>query len=916
MEQSAGVGVWLFDMEGVTTFMNARMAGMLGLDPRESVGTRLAEFVDDEARPAIAIVHRATIGVPFEHAFRRRDGSIRCGLFESSPLRGAAFHEGGVLCIVTDMTDEKNAREARQEADLLFSSLFESGIVGILTSNASGEVLQANDAFLRLVGHTREDLDAGRIDFTALTPHEYRATKIAALEQLRVTGTAPSWEKEYVRKDGRRIPVLVAVAALGGERFLSLVVDLTERKRAEALRMAVVDAALDAIVGMDHTGRITEWNPAAEAIFGHARADVFGRSLAEVLIPERWREAHTTGLQRYLTTGEGSLIGRRIEVNALRSDGTEVPVELAFRTIGFDSPPMFIGFVRDLTQKKETERALHIRTKLAELAGEVGFALAQSADLPSALKRCAEAIVAQLGGAFARIWTLDRLANVLVLQASAGMYTHVDGGHARVPVGSGNIGLIASEGRAHVSNDVANDPRTFDPAWATCEGLVAFAGYPLMVGGEVVGVLAMFTREPLREATCKGLAAIADAIAIGVHRNFVKAAHQRLEVQLRQSQKMEAVGRLAGGIAHDFNNMLCVILSYCDLILDDLKSTDPLRTDLEEIRKAGGRAANLTRQLLMFSRQNVMTPRLLDLHALLADMNKMLERLVGEDIDMVLVNRSAALGSVLVDPGGIEQVLVNLVVNARDAMPTGGKVTIETANVVLDEGYTRQHAGAKPGPHVMLAVTDTGVGIPPDVQTRIFEPFFTTKEVGRGTGLGLSTVLGIVQQNGGSIWVYSELERGTCFKVYFPQAVGLHGGVSAPRPSLAAARGNETILLIEDAESVRTVARDILQRQGYEVLVASSGAEGLALAEKHHGTIDLLVTDVVMPGFSGPELAKRLAQVRPALKVLCMSGYTDDSIVRHGVLTAELAYLQKPFTPSSLTAKVREVLSGVSAAGS
>jgi PAS domain S-box-containing protein len=383
-------------------------------------------------------------------------------------------------------------------------------------------------------------------------------------------------------------------------------------------------------------------------------------------------------------------------------------------------------------------------------------------------------------------------------------------------------------------------------------------------------------------------------------------ALRRVEEQLRQAQKMEAIGSLAGGVAHDFNNVLSVILSYSELILDDLQGNDPLRGDVEQIQTAGKRAADLTRQLLMFSRQQVIEPKVLDLSALLVGMDKMLRRILGEDIGLVS-SPGAALGRVRADPGSIEQVVMNLVVNARDAMPTGGKLTLETSNVELDEGFAREHHAAKPGPYVMLAVSDTGTGMDKATRARIFEPFFTTKEKGKGTGLGLSTVFGIVQQSDGHVWVYSEPGKGTTFKIYLPRVDAAVEEVPA-RLAVGSLHGSETILLVEDEEQVRAVARGILRKHGYLVLDAGHAGEALLLCEKHPAPIHLLLTDVVMPQMSGPELAKRLIALRPDMKVLCMSGYTDDAALRHGVIESGIAYLQKPLTVESLTRRVREVL--------
>jgi signal transduction histidine kinase len=380
------------------------------------------------------------------------------------------------------------------------------------------------------------------------------------------------------------------------------------------------------------------------------------------------------------------------------------------------------------------------------------------------------------------------------------------------------------------------------------------------------------------------------------------------EEQLRQAQKMEAIGRLAGGVAHDFNNLLSVILTYVELTANALAVGDPLRDDLMEAHKAATRAAALTRQLLLFSRQQVTERIVVDLHELLRGMIKMVQRIVGEDVELVLVPPLSP-GRVKVDPTHVEQVVLNLVVNARDAMPTGGKLTIETTNVDLDEDHAAKHLRVKPGQYVMLAVSDTGIGMSAEVQARIFEPFYTTKEAGKGTGLGLSTVFGIVQQSEGTIWVYSEPGRGTTFKIYLPR---VDAAVEEPKSSAGpeSLRGTETILLVEDEEQVRAVALTILRANGYRVLSAQHPGEALILCERHPGRIDLLLTDVVMPQMSGPELAKRLLLTRPEMKVLCMSGYTDDSVVRHGVIEDGVAYLQKPITPGLLAAKVRRVLDG------
>jgi PAS domain S-box-containing protein len=391
-----------------------------------------------------------------------------------------------------------------------------------------------------------------------------------------------------------------------------------------------------------------------------------------------------------------------------------------------------------------------------------------------------------------------------------------------------------------------------------------------------------------------------------------KQAEQALrasEDQLRQSQKMDAVGQLAGGVAHDFNNLLAVIIGYSDLLM--LRASTELneggQLKVEQISKAAHRAAGLTRQLLAFSRKQVLQPKFLNLNAVVSDMDKMLKRLIGEHIEMLTI-AGPELGTVQADPGQVEQVLLNLAVNARDAMSGGGKLTIETANVILDRQFTQTHRAVEPGPYVMLAVSDTGAGMGPEVKSRIFEPFFTTKEKDKGTGLGLSTVYGIVKQSGGSIWVYSEPGHGTTFKVYLP-CVDENAQVDAGAVTPADYRGTETVLLVEDEDSVREVANEILTMNGYKVLQASQGNEALEMSRGHQGTIDLMVTDVVMPLMGGPELAQHLALTRPQMRVLYMSGYTDDAIVHHGVLSEGTAYLQKPFTATAFARKLRETIS-------
>ncbi len=636
----------------------------------------------------------------------------------------------------------REAEEALRLSEARFRTLAESGLVGIIVAESSGQIIEANEAFLEMVGYSRQDLAAGLVSWASMTPPEWVDLNAAATEQLRACGVARTWEKEYLRRDGTRVPVLVGVAALEGGKNIALSIDLTERKRAEA-----------------------------------------GRSRAE--------EALRASEEQYRVLFENSPLTKWLyDVDTLRFLAVN---DAAVRTYGYSRE---------------------------EFLGMTIMGIRPPQDVP---------------------------------QLETAMKRRVDEGHLGVwPHRRKDGTVFKAEIHAH----------TFLQDGAT---------HRLIVAMDVT-------------------------------------ESRRLEEQLRQAQKMEAVGRLAGGVAHDFNNVLSVILGYGEMLLSDLPAGEPMRDDIDEIAKAARRAADLTRQLLTFSRQQVMDPKVLDLNDLLSNVDKMLRRVLGADVDLASLP-AKGLGRVRADPGSIEQVVMNLVVNARDAMPTGGHLTIETANVELDEEYARLHAGAKPGPHVMLAVTDTGIGMDAQTLGRIFEPFFTTKPQGKGTGLGLSTVFGIVHQSGGTVWAYSEPGKGTTFKVFLPRVDASLDARNSDLPP-PVVRGTETILLVDDDDQVRLVARAILLKHGYQVIEARNAGEALLHAENHSGAIHLLLTDVVMPQVSGPALAVRLAATRPEMKVLCMSGYTDDSIVRHGVIEGHVAFLQKPVTPLSLTRKVRSVLDG------
>jgi signal transduction histidine kinase/CheY-like chemotaxis protein len=482
-------------------------------------------------------------------------------------------------------------------------------------------------------------------------------------------------------------------------------------------------------------------------------------------------------------------------------------------------------------------------------------------------------------------------------------------GRARYPDPFTGATMLASAIEAQVGDHrwtvISQQPEAV--AFAPVRGLaLRLGGAGLLMGGLVGGLLWGVARENNRRKQAEErLRVLNEELEARVQERTSALAEK--EEQLLQSQKMEAVGRLAGGVAHDFNNLLTVILGSSDLLLSEFPPDAPERQEIEEVRKAAERAGDLTRQLLAFSRKQVMKPRILDVNESVTRMKGLLERVLGEDIDLVWRLRSG-LHPVKFDPVQIEQVVLNLAVNARDAMPTGGKLTVETSNVVLDEEYAREHRDARSGPHVMLAVTDTGRGMDAETRQRIFEPFYTTKRLGKGTGLGLATVYGIVRQGGGNIWVYSEVDRGTTFKIYLPRTDEVPmEPESEPVPTLEPGTG--TILVVEDEASVRRLVVRVLQEAGYDTVEAGTAEEAEAAFRERNGDVDLLFTDVVLPDLGGPELAARLQESRNGeVRVLYMSGYTDNAIVHHGVLDEGIWFIEKPLRPRDLLAKVREVM--------
>ena len=649
--------------------------------------------------------------------------------------------------------------------------------------------------------------------------------------------------------------------------LIAKVAHLIERKRADQTRLllaAIVESSDDAIIGKTLDGQITSWNAGAQAMYGYSAEEAIGQQISLIFPAASAHEL--AAIHDRISRGESI---KHLETEGVRKDGTSLRVSVSVSPIR-DHAGQLVGastIARDITNRKRMEEALR-----------------QSEERYRRLFENANDI----------IYTQDLAGNFTSINKVAEAVT----GYSLEEVRKMNFSQLFSSAdveKMHMMTQRKLSRKTEKTSYE-----VTFRAKD----GSAIH-LEVSTRLILEKGEAVGVQGIARDIT---ERKRAEEALRISQAQLQQSQKLEAIGQLAGGVAHDLNNLLTAIAGYSDLSLRLLDKEHPVRRYLQEIKKASDRATSLTRQLLAFSRRQILEPKVVDLNLVVTEMSEMLRRLIGEDIELATSLKSD-LGRVKADPGQVEQIIMNLIVNSRDAMALGGKITIETSNVTLDDGYSLQHVPMQPGDYVMLAVTDTGCGIDKETQTHIFEPFFTTKEVGKGTGLGLSTVYGIVTQSGGYIWVYSEVGKGTCFKIYLPRL----GDQLKPEKRSSELRhaqldGQKTILLVEDEAIVRHITRLILESNGYRVLEADGGEEALRLCHDYFREIDLMITDVIMPGMSGRVLAERIADLCPALPVLYMSGYTDDAIVRHGLLGDMLEFIQKPFTPEGLALKVRSVL--------
>ncbi|MEO5819751.1 MAG: PAS domain S-box protein [Vicinamibacteraceae bacterium] len=757
--------------------------------------------------------------------------------------------------------------------DQLLPAFFANAPIGGSAIATDGGWRVVNPALARMLGYTVDELQSTSLE--ALTHADDLPAVTDGLRRLLAAG-CETWaiEKRLRTKNSGYLWVhattrLQRDAAGTPEHIITYVVDITTRKAAddevrssEEKYRRLFEAAKDGILIVDaRTGHVVDANPFMSELTGYARGDFVGKYLWDI-----GPFADIAASKASFAELQAQDFVRYDDLPLKTADGRMVDVEFVSNVYLVHGTRVIQCNVRDITARKRMEREARLRERaIAAVSQGILITDALAPDQP-------------------------------IVYASPG-FTAITGYSADEAMGRNCRFLQGPD----------SEPAAI--------GMVREA---VARGGGCVVELLNYRKDGTTFWNNVSISPVKDDD--GTVTNFVGVqtdvtVRRNLEAQYRQAQKMEAIGRLAGGVAHDFNNLLTVILSHAELLGEDLKPDDPLGAGLKEIGDAALRATELTRQLLAFSRQQVLETRVLNLNVVLAGLDRMLRRLLGADVEITLLP-AAGLGNVVGDQGQIEQIVMNLAVNARDAMRRGGLLTIETANVELDLEYARVHHEVPAGSYVLMAVSDNGIGIDRDTLPRIFEPFFTTKAEGKGTGLGLATVFGIVKQSGGHIFVYSEPGAGTTFKIYLPRVRAAADLPSPLLPPAGSAGAGGTILLVEDEQQLRALATAILRRNGYVVLDAANGGEALLVCEQHGGNIDLLLTDVVLPRMSGRQLAERLAPLRPAMAVLYMSGYADDAVLQHGILESREAFLAKPFTPNTLTRRVAEVLRAWRAGGS
>ncbi len=863
----APVGYLTLNEKGLILEANLTGADLLGQSRGALINKPLTRFILPEDQD-IYYRHRKLLletGAPqvCEMRMLGRADSIFWVRLDAAITQNA---DGSLVCraVWVDITAQKQSEESLRESESRYRDLVENSQDLICTHDLEGKLVSVNEAAARNMGYDRgsllnrnlrDFLDPAVLDLFAGYLSEIKETgrSQGVLRVLNAAGDVRLWEySNSLRTEGLAVPLVRGMAH-----------DITERHRTERALLRseykyrrLYDSLMDAYVSVDMTGRIREFNQTYEDLLGYSKEELFRLTYMD-LTPERWHS-----FERDLV--ENQILARgysdTYEKEYRKKDGTEFPVELRTFLIRDSAgrPEGMWAIVRDISERKRVEEAL----RKAEEKYSKAF---QASPDWGAITTLDEGVFIEVNKAFERLSGFERKEVLGRPTADLGIWDQPEERRLLVD-------LMRKQGAVH------NKEVHFRLKNGTVQ--------TFMLSAETIELEGQ-------------------ALMLTVARDMTEL--RNLEAQFRQAQKMEAVGRLAGGVAHDFNNMLGVILGYTDLALKRLNAQEPLYQDLQEVNNAARRSADLTQQLLAFSRKQMVTPRVINLNEAVTHQHKMLRRLIGEDIDLQFIP-GQDLWNIHLDPSQVDQVLANLAVNARDAIAGVGTVTIETANVALDEGYTRRYRYVTPGDYVQLAVSDSGCGMDGETLETIFEPFFTTKAEGQGTGLGLSTVYGIVKQNKGSIQVYSEPGRGTTFKIYFPRFLGESVPVEPERERPLG--GSETVLIVEDEPQILLLAKRILEHYGYKTMSAGSPGEALLLLEKYSGPVDLLLTDVIMPNMSGPELKARVEALQPGIKTVFMSGYTADVIAQRGLLDKGLAFIQKPFSLADLAGQVRKALDG------
>lgn len=874
--ETASDAIITIDEESTILFVNSAAEKIFGYTVPELTGSSLTLLMPAHlgARHIAGVERYRLTGqkqVPWDYVelpgMHRSGREIPLSLkFSEFTLRGRRYFTG----IISDLTARKLSAEALRESEERYRDMVQNAIDIIYTQDLQGNYTSVNRAAERIMGYTeKECLTMNLVQVVAPEYREKARRMIAA--KLAGEETGP-YELEVIVKDGGRIALEINTRVIYENgipvSIQGIARDITERKLADdALRASdekfhdLADNITDVFwIRSPDMREVQYMSPAFEEIWGRSVESLYAD-------PHLWADYIFPEDRERVLSAFGGLTGDTpsldVEYRIVRPDGTIRWV----RTRGFqvrnDAGKLIrnVGIVTDTSARRSVEMALAV-------AEEKYRSLFENA----------------VGGIFQ--------------STPEGKFISANPAMARI------LGFESPEQLIGIRMDIGSQHYVEKNCRKELEELLEEQG--VVIGFECE----VYRRDQSKIWTQENIRVVRDVGGKVIrYEGSIEDITERkhLEDKFRQSQKMEAIGLLAGGIAHDFNNLLTAIMGYSDLTLRKLATDDPLRANVKEIRDAGDRAAALTSQLLAFSRKQILKPRVHNLNAVIGELEKMLRRIIRESIDFHTV-LDPQLGNIKADPGQIEQVIMNLVVNARDAMPGGGRLTIGTQNVSLDKKQAREHIAAKPGNYIKMTVTDTGEGMAPDIQTRIFEPFFTTKDLGKGTGLGLSTVHGIVRQSGGDIVVNSEIGKGTTFVIYLPRVDEPAKAAKWVDETLEDHAGTGTILLVEDEELVRSLVRMILTGLGYKVLEAESGKAGLAICKSYEYPIDLLLTDMVMPGMSGRELKDCVTESRPEIKTLLMSGYTEESIIQSGQVNTEIAFIEKPFTPDSLARKVREVL--------